>query len=509
MTVLKAIDRITGRVTMYRLVTLSLLALAVLALGLSVGGALPYTPMDLLISLVVLIVVTYLSNRLYAGLFGVRPHSESGIITALLLFFLLWPSSEPVELLALALAAAFASASKYLIAYRGRHIVNPAAAGVVFVTVLQLTGGVWWVANAPMLPAVAILTLLIAYRNRRLPMVGVFIAVGGLLIVAFRLSSGDALPAAIEYAFVSTPLVFLAGFMLTEPLTLPPLFRQQLAVAAGIGVLFALPNAITLQIGDLISLSPELALVIGNVVAFLLGQRRGIELTLTEKRNLGPTTAEFVFTSEDPLNFRAGQFMEITVPHRRADSRGIRRVFSISSADPATRTVSFGIKIPADGTSSFKRTFADLAPGSRIQATSVGGDFVLPDDSKEPLLLVAGGIGITPFISHLAECTDPAARRDVVLVYAVADPEEIPYLDVLAASRIPVVLIAPRGPRNLPQGWESVPGRLTREVLQERVPDVADRHAYVSGPPSMVNDLSAALRELKAKKIKTDAFIGY
>ena len=409
MNVLNAIDRISGRVTMYRLVTLCLLALVVLALGLSIGGALPYTPMDLSISLVVLLVVTYLSNRLYASLFGVQPHSESGIITALLLFFLLWPSSEPVELLALALAAAFASASKYLIAYRGRHIVNPAAAGVVFVTVLQLTGGVWWVANAPMLPAVAILALLIAYRNRRLPMVGVFIAVGGMLIVAFRLSSGDALPAAVEYAFVSTPLVFLAGFMLTEPLTLPPLFRQQLTVAAGIGVLFALPNAVALQVGDFISLSPELALVIGNVVAFLLGQRRGIELTLTERRKLGPTTAEFVFESDDPLNFRPGQFMEITVPHRRADSRGIRRVFSITSADPAKRTVSFGIKIPVDGSSSFKRTFADLAPGSRIQATTVGGDFVLPDDSTEPLLLVAGGIGITPFISHLAECADPAA----------------------------------------------------------------------------------------------------
>ena len=97
----------------------------------------------------------------------------------------------------------------------------------------------------------------------------------------------------------------------------------------------------------------------------------------------------------------------------------------------------------------------------------------------------------------------------MVLVYAVADPEEIPYLDVLAASRIPVVLVAPRAPRNLPQGWESVPGRLTREVLQDRVPDVADRHAYVSGPPAMVNDVSSALRGLKVKKLKTDAFIGY
>ena len=68
-------------------------------------------------------------------------------------------------MLAIALAAASASASKYLIAYRGRHIVNPAAFGVLFVTLLQLSGGVWWVATAPMLPAVAGLALLIAYRH--------------------------------------------------------------------------------------------------------------------------------------------------------------------------------------------------------------------------------------------------------------------------------------------------------------------------------------------------------
>ena len=502
------LDALLGRVTMYRLVVISLSILLVLAFALSAAGTLPYGVSDLAASLLVLLGVTYASNRLYAWMFGVSPHSESTIITALLLFFLLWPSSEPLELLALALAAGFASASKYLIAYRGRHIVNPAAIGVVFVTLLQLTGGVWWVATAPMLPVVAVLALLVAYRTRRLPMVGLFVAVAGALIVAFRVGAGDTVWEAVEYAFVSTPLVFLAGFMLTEPLTLPPLLRQQLAVAAGVAVLFALPNGLSIHLGT-VSLTPEIALVIGNVVSFLLGQRRGIELTLREKRALGPTTAEFVFDVDGPVNVRPGQYMEVTVPHRRADSRGIRRVFSVSTADRAAGTVSFGIKIPAEKSSSFKRTFADLPPGSRIQATTVGGDFVLPTDPSEPLLLVAAGIGITPFVSHLAEITDAAAPRDAVLVYAVADADEIAYADVLSASGIRVVLVAPRQPSSLPAGWELVTGRLDRTVLADRIGDIAQRHAYVSGPPAMVTAISAALRGLKAKKVRTDAFTGY
>ena len=238
-------DRQLGRVTMYRLVVLALAVLVVLAFALSAAGILPYAPQDLALSLLVLLGAAYLSNRLYAVLFAVHPHSESTIITALLLFFLLWPSSEPLELLALALAAGFASASKYLLAFRGRHIVNPAAIGVVFVTVLGLTGGVWWIATASMLPAVAVLGFLVAYRTRRLPMVGLFLAIAAGLIISFRLGAGDDIRAALEYAFVSTPMVFFAGFMLTEPLTLPPLFRQQLAVAAGVAVLFALPNLVT------------------------------------------------------------------------------------------------------------------------------------------------------------------------------------------------------------------------------------------------------------------------
>ena len=242
-------DRQLGRVTMYRLVVLALAALVVLAFALSAVGTLPYAPQDLALSLLVLLGAAYLSNRLYAVLFAVHPHSESTIITALLLFFLLWPSSEPLELLALALAAGFASASKYLLAFRGRHIVNPAAIGVVFVTVLGLTGGVWWIATAWMLPAVAVLGFLVAYRTRRLPMVGLFLAIAAGLIISFRLGAGDDITAALEYAFVSTPMVFFAGFMLTEPLTLPPLFRQQLAVAAGVAVLFALPNLVTVGVG--------------------------------------------------------------------------------------------------------------------------------------------------------------------------------------------------------------------------------------------------------------------
>jgi ferredoxin-NADP reductase len=339
-------------------------------------------------------------------------------------------------------------------------------------------------------------------------MVGLFVAVAGLLMVAFRLWTGNDAGAALEYAFVSTPVVFFAGFMLTEPLTLPPTRRGQLAIAAVVAVLFAVPTAVNVDLG-FVALTPELALIIGNVAAFLLGQRRGIGLTLAGKRSFGPTIAEFTFEPDAPVRFQPGQYLELTVPHRRADSRGTRRIFSIATADPSGNTVAVGMKVPAGGASSFKRALAELPAGTHLRATMVGGDFVLPADPAQPLLMVAGGIGITPFLPQLAECVRGDRRRDVVLVYGVPDPAEIPYLNELASFGVPVVLTVPGSPTGVPADWRLVHGSLSAEVLTRTVPDLASRVALVSGPPAMVNAMSTALRELGAKGVKTDAFLGY
>lgn len=502
-----AVDRLLGRVTMYRLVVLSLAALVALSFVLSLTGAVFYSPAALALTLAVLVVVTLASGRLYGALFGVTPHTESALVTAGLLYFLLWPSTDPVKLLAIALAAFAASASKYLIAWRGRHLLNPAAAGVLLVTLLGLTGGVWWVATGPLLYLVAPLAALIAYRTGKLTVVALFVAVAGALTVVFSLTTGNDLAAALQYTFVASPIVFLGGFMLTEPLTLPPTRAQQLGVAAGVGVLVALPTLVSLHVG-LLSLAPETALLIGNVVAFGLARRRGIGLTLTGRRSFGPTTTEFVFTPDHPVRYRPGQWLEITLPHRGVDSRGSRRVFSIASATPDGASVAVGIKIPPGPTSSFKRALTDLPVGTHLRATTVAGEFTLPADRSRPLLLVAGGIGITPYLTQLAQCV--AQGRDVVLAYGVTDPAEIPYRDDLVALGVPVFLAAPDvAAVDLPAGWTAVDGFLTAAALAAHVPDIARRSAFVSGPPAMVNALSHTLRHLGAHRVHTDAFVGY
>ncbi|MBC7723860.1 MAG: oxidoreductase [Burkholderiaceae bacterium] len=504
-TLRQGLDTATGRVTMYRLVTILLSVTAVASIVLSLFGQLPFSPTDLLASVAIAIASTVVSSRILALVLRSRPHTESAVITGLILFFLFWPSTSAADLTVVALAGALATASKYLIAVRGRHILNPAAAGATLVAVLQFPSAVWWVASAALLPFTLVGAFLVLYRTRRMSMGLVFVAVSAAILGVRLTAGGQDLGGALATTFTSYPILFFVGFMLSEPLTMAPRRWQQLGIAALVGVLFTIP----FTFGP-VFLSFEFALVIGNVIAFAMGQRRGIRLEFASKRQLTPTAWEFSFRPERPVAFRAGQYMEMTLPHARADARGSRRIFSISSAPGSVLT--FSMRMPRAGdtaqASSFKRALASLAPGTRIQATSVGGDFLLPGRAGTPVLMVAAGIGITPFLSQLVHDRTTGTGRDSVLVYSVSSLEELAFREELAPER--VLLVAPEAPHDLPAAWRWIgSGPLTAERLAAEVSDLAGRTAYVSGAPAFVTALRAALRRAGVRRVATDYFAGY
>lgn len=500
----QTLDRLTGALTMYRLVLGSLLAIGVVALVLSLLGALAYSPLELLASAAVAIIATIATGWLFSLAFRAKAHLESSVITGLLLFMLFLPSLELDALLALALAGAIASASKYLLALRGRHVFNPAAIGAVVVALLQLGYAGWWIATPPLLPVVALGAFLVLYRTRRLALGGVFIVIAATIVVTRLTLSGTDIVAATSTALASYPIVFLAGFMLSEPLTLPPRRWQQLVVAALVGVLFAVPYSLPPVFS-----SPELALVLGNLVAFVFGQRRGIRLTRVGRRQLTSTTWEFSFQPARPVAFSPGQYMELNLPHGRADGRGSRRIFSISSPPSPDGPVTFAMTI-SDPPSSFKAAMLALEPGDTVRGTLVGGDFLLPRDTATPVLLIAGGIGITPFASQLADAHARGHDRDVVVVYSVGDATELAYADLLEQSGASVALIAPTPPTRLPEHWSYAgSARLTAETLRAMVPDVASRRVFVSGPPALVNAARRIARASGAKHVTADYFSGY
>src|SRR5688572_10149042 len=267
------LDTMLGRFTMYRLILLVLAGLALYSLLLDALGWLTFGIPEMLAHLVLCLGLTYASNRALAAIFHVRPHSESSLITGLLLYFLFWPSFAPMDLAGVALACVLASASKYALAWRGRHIFNPAAAGAFITGLTGLNIATWWAATPAMLLFLVPGILLVLFRTRKMLMGAVFTLVSVSIITVELLRAGMTAGAALWQPLAQRPVLFFVGFMLTEPLTLPPRRWQQLALAAVVGVVFAVPYNL-----GFVANSPELALLLGNLVAFFAGQRGGIRL---------------------------------------------------------------------------------------------------------------------------------------------------------------------------------------------------------------------------------------
>jgi ferredoxin-NADP reductase len=426
-----------------------------------------------------------------------------------------------------ALACVLASATKYALAWRGRHIFNPAAAGAFVTGLTGLNVATWWAATPAMLWLVVPGVLLVMYRTRKFFMAAVFLVVAGSVVTSELLQAGMTLGGALWQAVAQRPLLFFVGFMLTEPLTLPPRRWQQLALAAVVGVVFAVPYNF-----GFVANSPELALLVGNLLAFVAGQRGGLRLTFTGSRALTPSTTEFGFSPSRPVRFVPGQYMELDLPHAKSDGKGRRRVFSLTSA-PGSETVTFGVRT-AEPLSAAKQALLALQPGDHVAATSVGGDFVLPRDPRTPVLLIAAGIGVTPYLAHLA--SGAGRDRDVILLLLARNAEEIAYARELEASgarivarladgSVPPSFVTDAGntandANNASDGNNANAGqpgpegaspgsRLDGPALRALVPDIAERTGYVSGSPSSVASLRSAARRAGARRVQADSFSGY
>ncbi|WP_375387546.1 FAD-dependent oxidoreductase [uncultured Amnibacterium sp.] len=490
------LDRLTGRVTMYRLVVLVLLITAVGAIVLSLVGVVSFAPTGLLAALAVSVVVGYGTNRLLGAIRRVRPHAESGVITGLLGFFLFLPLPTVQALGALALAITVANLSKYLLVVRGRHVVNPVAIGAVVLLLTGLSGATWWVATPALLPFLLIGGLLIARRAGAWDLVLPVLAVG-VVGTTLRLAAGGTAPgAALWTAVASYPTVFLAVFMMSEPLTAPPRRWQRVLVSALVGVLLLLP----LRVGP-IPMTPEIALVLGNAVAFAFGQRRRIRFAVEGREAHPGDLAELRLRSEAPLRIRPGQYVELSLPGAKQDTRGLRRAFSPANA-PGADLVRIVTRQPA-APSAFKRALAALPAGATVAGSVVAGDFVPPRDPAQPVVWLAGGIGVTPFLAM----AQAEPKRDAVLVWRLR-AEDDPAWAAAALAGTRVLVVGP-GDGPLPAGWQRIGARLEPDALQRAVPDLPDRSAYAAGSPDWVSGARAAARSAGARRVRTDRFLGY
>ncbi len=500
------LDNILNRVTMYRLMLYYLIGLLVAAFVLGLYGIIPYTPVDIFMSAGGIAAICWVVNQIFARVYRVPANAESAYITALILVLIIPPTMLGMSSILpfVFWVAVWAMASKYMINVRGKHIFNPAAFAAALTAVTLGLSANWWVGNIWFLPFVLIGGFLMTRKLLRWDLVLSFLGAAAASIVLTTLLANRDAWGALSYSFLNTALFFFALVMLTEPLTTPP--RRGLRIVYGIlvGALYA-P---ALHIGSVYS-TPELALLAGNLFSYIVSPKYRRVLTLRAKIKLGPDIYEFVFTLPRAVRFRAGQYMEWTLGHEPRDSRGNRRYFTLASS-PTERELRIGVKF-YDPPSTFKNRMLNMQPGDEVLASQIAGDFTLPKDSKEKLVFIAGGIGVTPFRSMVKYMMDKNERRPAVLLYAAKDAEQFAYKDLFDAAEEQIGLKPVYVAANAPPSWRGLQGNITPEMIRAEVPDFRERTFYISGPHAMVTSFEDVLERLGVSKarIKTDFFPGY
>jgi len=492
-----SIDRLLNNVTMYRLLAYALGVFSAAGVALGFFGQMSVSGWAMLGSLAILCIACIGSNRLFSRIMGAAENAESSLITALILFLILFPADTVGGYALIAFAGILATASKYLLTISNRHVLNPAAVGAVAIGLMGWGSG-WWVANAYLFPVVLIGGLLVARKTRRVLVVVVFTFAAFVSIYVSSRMAGIDLSVAdlVSRGLFSWPIVFFGTIMLTEPLSLPPSRSWQVVEAALLGLAFAL----SFQIGPVHS-TPALILLLGNLFALADGIKRTYRLRFVEKLELAPGIYDYLFSSDRPVRFVPGQYIETTLPAVQSDARGNRRTFSISSS-PGDALVRLGIRMP-ERPSGYKRALQVMKPGDLLIGSNVGGEFVLPKDPRVKLAFIAGGIGITPFRSMLQDMMDRKEARDVVLFYACKASSDFVYRDVFdKASGIGLRVSYVATDRD---------GRLAKEDITAKAPDCRERHFYLSGPNAMVDSYRTLLRGMgvPSRNIHTDYFPGY
>jgi predicted ferric reductase len=166
--------------------------------------------------------------------------------------------------------------------------------------------------------------------------------------------------------------------------------------------------------------------------------------------------------------------------------------FSFASSALRDDRVEFGIKALGD----FTASIASVEPGTRAYVDGPHGAFSMDRYAAAGYVFVAGGIGITPFMSMLHTMADRGDGRPVTLLYADKTWDDVAFRDELAALRERLRLDIVYVLEEPPADWDGEAGLITDELLERRLPkDDLERYFMICGPPVMMDIVQDSLRE--------------
>jgi len=212
-----------------------------------------------------------------------------------------------------------------------------------------------------------------------------------------------------------------------------------------------------------------------------------------------PTVETFrlVETSSDrlPFDFLPGQFLQVEVVPE--DGKSVRRSYTIASSPTQRAYVELTVKREEQGiVSSYLHDSVKV--GDLIKVSGPFGSFSFTGSDADSIVLIAGGVGITPMMSVLRYLTDTAWPGEIFFLYGANSTEEFVFREEIERlerqdPKLHVLATMARSPGTV---WLGPEGVITKDLLERAVPDLGSRRIHLCGPPPMMSAIKVMLREL-------------
>ncbi|MBI2135264.1 xylene monooxygenase [Candidatus Woesearchaeota archaeon] len=201
------------------------------------------------------------------------------------------------------------------------------------------------------------------------------------------------------------------------------------------------------------------------------------------------------------IDFFPGQFFMVRFPNDET----FKRAYSIASSPTDKGFLDITMNLIGE----FTKKLWECKAGDYLIFTGPYGKFFFNEDMKQDLVLIGGGLGITPLRSIIRYCASKNLSNKIKLIYSVKTPDAIVFKDELEDFKEKnsnydfVFTITRPEPEH---DWNGKTGRVDEKLLSNNIEDMENSLFFLCGPLEFVKDTRAMLEKLGAKKerIKAD-----
>lgn len=208
-----------------------------------------------------------------------------------------------------------------------------------------------------------------------------------------------------------------------------------------------------------------------------------------------------------PFRHAPGQFVTFTV---KPNDQLVKRSYTIASAPTHADYVEVTVKREEHGTVS--GFLHGVHEGDTLQTTGPSGNFTFLGDGANSIVLISGGVGITPMMSVVRYLTDRSWLGDMFFIFGCRGEQDVIYREELEylQKRHPNLHLTIAAMEVGSAAWPYATGTITKELLAQTVPHIATRRVHLCGPKPMMEAMKSVLAELgvPVEQIKSETFIG-